>query len=286
RAIAVRSDFRVNNDNAPALAQICYQLDGIPLAIELAAARIKILSVEKIHERLIDRFKFLTGGKRTALPRQQTLRALIDWSYDLLSEKEKTLWKRLSVFSGGWKMEAAEEICSDNTTHVTEVMDILNSLTEKSITIFNEEKERFVMLETIRQYGEDKIKETNEFENFSFEHLKFYLKLAETGNKKLRGIDSESTLKVLESEIGNVEKGLKWSIESNHCEEGLRIAAAMGKFWQIRGYVSGGIHWLESILQKNTENNNSVYCKVICQLGNFARLIGDVDKAGNYLTRV
>ncbi|MDQ3194318.1 MAG: tetratricopeptide repeat protein, partial [Bacteroidota bacterium] len=283
RAIAVRSDFRVNNDNAPALAQICYQLDGIPLAIELAAARIKILSVEKIHERLIDRFKFLTGGKRTALPRQQTLRALIDWSYDLLSEKEKTLWKRLSVFSGGWKMEAAEEICSDNTTHGTEVMDILNSLTEKSITIYNEEKERFVMLETIRQYGEDKIKETNEFENFSFEHLKFYLELAETGNKKLRGIDSESTLKVLESEIGNVEKGLKWSIESNHCEEGLRIAAAMGKFWQIRGYVSGGIYWLEAILQKNTENNNSVYCKVICQLGNFARLKGDVDKARKLL---
>lgn len=106
-------NFRVTNTNAPALAEICNHLDGIPLAIELAAARVKVLSLEKIYERLNDRFSLLTGGRRTALPRQQTLRAMIDWSYDLLSEKEKALWNRLSVFQGGWTLEAAEEICSD-----------------------------------------------------------------------------------------------------------------------------------------------------------------------------
>lgn len=283
RALSVNINFRVNDDNAPALAQICYQLDGIPLAIELAAARIKVLSVEKIYERLNDRFKFLTGGKRTALPRQQTLRALIDWSYDLLSEKEKIIWGRLSVFAGGWTLEAAEEVCSDEKIEKEELLELLNQLTEKSIIIYNEEKERFVMLETIRQYGKDKVRETNEYEKISVKHLRFYLELAETGSKKLRGFETESMLKVLDIEIGNLEKGLKCSIEDNHSEEGLRFAAALGIYWQIRGYFSDGIHWHESILLKNPETNNTIYSKVICQLGNFARLKGDVDNARKLL---
>lgn len=283
RALAVNINFRVNKDNAPALAQICHQLDGIPLAIELAAARIKVLPLEKINERLDDRFKLLTGGKRTALPRQQTLRALIDWSFDLLSEEEKIIWRRLSVFTGGWTLEAAEEVCSDEKIDKAEILEFLNQLTEKSIIIYNEEKERFVMLETIRQYGKDKIREANEYEKISDKHLRFYLELAETRSRKLRGSETESMLKVLDIEIGNLETGLKRSIEGNHNEEGLRFAAAMGMYWQIRGYISDGIHWLESILLKNPETNNSIYCKVICQMGNFARLKGDVDKARKLL---
>ena len=279
RALSVNSGFRVNNENAPALAEICHQLDGIPLAIELAAARVKILPVEKICERLSSRFKLLTGGKRTALPRQQTLRALIDWSYDLLSAEEKILWNRLSVFSDGWTLEAAEEICSDNIIDKSDVFEILSSLTEKSIVLYNNENERFLILETIRQYANEKIKETGEYEKFSDKHFKFFLDLAETGNKKLRGIESESVTKIFENEIGNLEKALKWSAENLFNQEGLRLSAAMSRFWQNLGYITEGIHWLETVLQKNTKTKNSLYCSVICQLGNFERLKGDVDKA-------
>ena len=273
RALAVNSAFRVNNSNAPALAEICYQLDGIPLAIELAAARIKIFNVEKIHERLNDRFRLLSGGKRTALPRQQTLTALIDWSYDLLSEEEKIMWSRLSIFSGGWKMEAAEEICSDEMISKHDVMDIINSLTEKSIIIYNEVKARFAMLETIRQYGEEK---NNEVKNLSDKHLHYYLKLAESANKKIRALES---LQILDNESGNIEKSLNRAVENNYTEDGLRLAFAMGKYWQLRGYLSDGIRRFESVLPENPETKDSIYCKVIGQLGNFARLKGDVDRA-------
>ncbi|MCB0727575.1 MAG: tetratricopeptide repeat protein [Ignavibacteriae bacterium] len=279
RALSVNHEFRVNKENAMVLAKVCSRLDGIPLAIELAAARSKVLSVDKINERLDDRFKLLTGGKRTALPRQQTLRALIDWSYDLLSDKEKNLWNRLSVFSGGWTLEAAEEICSDNIIDSGEIFEILSSLIEKSIVIYNDEKERFLILETIRQYAYDKIKETGEYEKFSDKHLKFYLGLAETKSKKLRGIESESNIKIFENEIGNLEKALKWSVENPANENGLRLSSAIFMFWQIRGYITEGIHWLETILETNTETNSPLYCSVICKLGNYKRLKGDVDKA-------
>jgi len=280
RALAVNSAFRVNNNNAPALAEICYQLDGIPLAIELAAARTKILNVEKIHERLNDRFRLLTGGKRTALPRQQTLTALIDWSYDLLSDEEKILWNRLSIFSGGWKMEAAEEICSDGMISENDVMDIINSLTEKSIIIYNEDKTRFTMLETMRQYGEEKNKEKNEIKKLSDKHLQYYLKLAESLNKMIRELDS---LQILDNEVGNIEKSLNWAVENNYTEDGLKLALAMGKFWQLRGYLSDGIHRFESVIPGNPETKDSLYSKVICQLGNFARLKGDFDRARKLL---
>jgi predicted ATPase/class 3 adenylate cyclase/Tfp pilus assembly protein PilF len=286
RALAVNPSFRVNNENAPALAQICHQLDGIPLAIELAAVRIKVLTVEKIFEKLDDRFRLLTGGKRNALPRQQTLKALIDWSYDLLSEKEKILWSRLSVFSGGWTLEAAEEICSDNNNiiiEMSEVIDLLSSLTEKSIVIFNDKKNRFTMLETIRQYGIEKIRESNEYEKFSDKHLKFYLELAQTGNTKLRRTEGESAMKAFDNEIGNIEKSLKFSIEGNRGEDGIKLVGAMGKFWQIRGYFSEGIHWSETVLHTKPETLNPVYGNVICQLGNFFRLKGDVDKARKFI---
>jgi non-specific serine/threonine protein kinase len=161
-ALAVNPRFRVNNENAAALAEICSRLDGLPLAIELAASRIKVLSVEKIYEKLDDRFKLLTGGKRTALPRQQTLRALIDWSYDLLSEKEKILWSRVSVFTGGWTLEAAEEVCSDGIISNDEILDLLSQLSEKSIIIFDETKERYWMLESLKHYGEEKLTDKNE----------------------------------------------------------------------------------------------------------------------------
>jgi predicted ATPase/class 3 adenylate cyclase/Tfp pilus assembly protein PilF len=283
RALAVHQNFRVNNKNAPALAQICFQLDGIPLAIELAAARTKALSVEQISERLSDRFHLLTGGRRTSLPRQQTLRALIDWSYDLLTEIEKTLWNRLSVFSGGWTLESAEEICADEKIDSGEVIDLLTLLVEKSIVIFNEEKRRFRMLETIKQYGEEKLRESNEHGIIADKHLKHFAELADTAAKELRGSRHSQRIALLDSETGNFEKGLLWSVESSNNAEGCKLAGSLGYYWQLRGHISEAIRWLEAVSKSRPEVIDNTYCKVISHKGNFYRMLSNFEKSGKFL---
>lgn len=209
RALAARNDFRVTNENAHALAEICFQLDGIPLAIELAAARIKVLPVEKIYERLKDRFRFLTDGRRTAMPRHQTLRAMIDWSYDLLSENEKTLWNRLSIYSGGLTLESAERICSDDKITKHDVLDLLCQLSEKSIIIFDENKERYLMLETIKQYGNEKLKESGEFTELHLRFVEYYTELSENAEPNLNGNEVQIWLDKLEAEHGNFQAAIE-----------------------------------------------------------------------------
>ncbi len=284
RALNANQNFRVNNENAPALAEICHKLDGIPLAIELAAARIKILSVEKIFQRLDDRFKLLTGGQRTALPRQQTLKALIDWSYDLLSGEEKILWNRLSVFSGGWNLEAAEEICSDEIKINKEaILDLLSNLADKSIIIYKQENQRYSMLETIKQYGHEKLAGSDEYKNIMDRFLKFYLELAEEANKELRGNETVFWMKLLNSENKNMEKGLIWSLESSENETGARLVVAISQYWHILGNLSEGMRWLETVSKKQPETMNYYFCKVKYMLGKFARLNGDYDKANKFM---
>src|SRR5205823_997224 len=148
--------FSVTGENVDAVAQICRGLDGIPLAIELAAARVRLLSVEQIAMRLDDRFRLLTGGSRTALPRQQTLRAAIDWSYDLLSEPERAVLRRLSVFADGWTLEAAESVAAGHSIGDGQVLDLLTALVEKSLVLYEDEARRYRMLETVRQYAWDR----------------------------------------------------------------------------------------------------------------------------------
>lgn len=279
RALAIHQQFRITESNCNAVAGICYQLDGIPLAIELAAARTKILTPEKIFERLDDKFRLLTGGQRTALPKQQTLKAMIDWSYDLLSDNEKLLWNRLSIFTGGWTMETAEEICSDEKLTKDNIMDTLSSLTEKSIVMFNSETERFNILQTLKQYGEGNLKRSDEFDILSERHLKFYLDFAKEKNEKIRGSDAETQMKMLEYETGNIGTALKYSLENGLALKTIELASLMSKFWQYAGYLSEGIHWLNEILCKESLPKDSVYARLICQLGNFYRLRGDVDKA-------
>ncbi len=286
RALCVNKNFRVNNDNAPALAEICHKLDGIPLAIELAAVRIKILSVEKIHERLDDRFKLLIGGQRTALPRQQTLKALIDWSYDLLSNEERILWSRLSVFSGGWNLDAAEDICSDLTIiKKEEILDLLGNLTDKSIVIFNQDNNKYSMLESIKQYGHDKLIKSNKYKIIKDKFLKFYTELAETANKNLRGGETAIWINILNSEYKNIEKGLIWSLDSNENEISARIVGSIAQYWFILGNISEGIRWLEIVLMKQPENMDSYFCRVNYFRGKFARLNGDFEMAKIFLNR-
>jgi predicted ATPase len=186
RATAARSNFTITRDNAGAVAQICAHLDGLPLAIELAAARVRVLSVEEILKRLNDRFRLLVGP-RTALPRQQTLRALVDWSYELLSEKERILLRRLSVFSGGWTLDAAEQVCSGGEVEAGDVLDLLTSLIDKSF--INGEIQNgpvhYRFLETIQQFSQERLLESNETDGFAQKHASYYLKFAESSYGKL-----------------------------------------------------------------------------------------------------
>jgi predicted ATPase/class 3 adenylate cyclase/TolA-binding protein len=288
RAMSVNPNFRLNRNNAPALAEICSRLDGIPLAIELAAARIKVLSVEKIHERLGDRFNLLSAGKRTALPRQQTLRALIDWSYDLLSEKEKKLWSRLSVFNGGWDLESAEDICSDESIAKGEILDLMSQLAEKSIIIYDEENERYRILESIKQYGEEKLIESKETDTVFSRHLQYYTDLSVTAAPQLTGNEAILWLEKLETSHSNIQSAIEWSIEKGDKESGIRLAGVTGKFWDMRGHYSAGRYLLESTLNNVKGINKSVIGQALYWSGTLAVVLGDNDKAQNifeeYLT--
>lgn len=280
RALTVNIDFRITNENAPALAQICYQLDGIPLAIELAAVRIKILTLEKICEKLDNRFKILTGGKRTALPRQQTLKALIDWSYDLLSDKEKLFWNRLSVFSGGWTLQEAEEICTDDKLDISEILDLTNGLVEKSIISFLEESDKYKMLETIKQYGEERLEESNEKKIFLDKHLMHFLNLYESA--EFNGPKAKYWLDKIENDYLNIQRAISWSIESNLREEGGRLALSLGLYWDLRGSFTEGRVWLDKIMSDDLTISPLITANLKRQIGILASQQGQNKIAAKY----
>jgi predicted ATPase/class 3 adenylate cyclase/Tfp pilus assembly protein PilF len=233
--------FTVTNENAPAIAQICFRLDGIPLAIELAAARVRTLSVEQISTRLDDRFHLLTGGSRTALPRQQTLRALIDWSYNLLSEKEKILLRRLAVFVGGWSLEAAEAVCTEDGLETYEMLDLLTNLVDKSLVFMEDHSGlmRYRRLETIRQYSREKFLEAGETEAVRRRQAHWFLQYAAAAEPKLDGKDSKVWLEQLEIEHDNLRAALEWLLATDP-NVALQLAAVLGRFWQIHDYFTEG----------------------------------------------
>ena len=254
RATAIRPGLRLNDANAPAVAQICQRLDGVPLAIELAAARVHAMTVEQIAVRLDDRFRLLTGGSRTALPRQQTLRATIDWSWDLLSDGERTLLRRLSVFVDGWTLEAAENIAAGDATSDPEVLDLLSRLVEKSLVIAEQydTETRYSLLDTIRQYARDKLLESGEAERVRARHVHYYLRLSDEVEPRLRAADQMIWLARLEVEHGNMRAALQWALgdatSGNDSEASLRLAGNLTRFWYLRGYWKEGRHWLELAL--------------------------------------
>ncbi|HEX6270837.1 MAG TPA: tetratricopeptide repeat protein [Anaerolineales bacterium] len=262
RAQTALPGFSITRDNAPVITQICQHLDGIPLAIELAAARVRLLSVEEIAARLDDRFRLLTGGARTALPRHQTLQALIDWSYDILSESERVLFRRLSVFAGGWTLEAAERVAGGEwqvesgtspSTHnlpPEDILDLLTQLVNKSLVIAERRQgpeTRYDMLETIRQYAREKSWQAGEGESLRRRHLAYYVDLAERAEPHLRAPDMVMWLDRLEAEHDNIRSALEWALEGD-IEAELRLASALLWFWHIRGHKNEGIEWLERAL--------------------------------------
>ncbi len=257
RARAAVPSFSVTNENAPAVAQICHRLDGIPLAIELAAAKIRVLGVEQIAKRLDDRFRLLTGGSRTALERHQTLRAAIDWSYNLLPANEQILFRRLSVFVGGWTLQAAESICGDNLD--VEVFELLEQLINKSLVQMETMagQTRYSMLETMRQYASEKMAGAGESDMLRAAHLKYFLNLAETSAPHLIRPEQLEWLAKLDTDYENLRLALEWALSKDSAEQSLRLCAALGWFWSMRCYWLEGSRWLKNALAKPSQYSQS-----------------------------
>ncbi len=262
RATAVVTNWKLA-DHASTVARICARLDGIPLAIELAAARLKVLSAEQIAARLDDCFDLLTAGSRTALPRHQTLRAAMDWSFDLLSEEERELFRRLAVFAGGFSLEAVEAVSSIqysvNSSPHTEywtlnTVDLLTSLIDKSLVGVEQKGNamRYRLLETVRQYAREKLVEANEFEASCARHRDWFLQLAEQADPKLRSGEQMEWFARLELEMENLRAALAWSLgqtDDASAARALRLAGALVWFWIMRGYIAEGRTWLERSLE-------------------------------------
>jgi predicted ATPase/DNA-binding CsgD family transcriptional regulator len=249
RARSVLPSFTLTPENASAVVQVCRQLDGMPLAIELAAARIRALSVEQIVARLNDAYRLLTGGSRSALPRQQTLRAAMDWSYDLLSPQEQACFRRLSVFAGSFSLEAAEA-CAGEPGEADVVLDVLSSLIDKSLVLVERRsgEARYRLLETIRQYGQDKLQEFAEAAQARRTHRDWYARLAEQAEAETLEAQQERVFDRLEAEHDNLRGALGWSLDQQEAETAAQIGAAIWRFWLLRGHMSEGRSFLERAL--------------------------------------
>ena len=252
RAAAVCPDFRLTKANAALLARICWRLDGIPLAIELAAARLKVLTLEQILARLDDRFRLLSGGSRVAKTRQQTLGALIDWSYDLLTEPERTLLRRLTVFVAGRTVEMVEEVCAGEGLEKHQVFDLLSSLVEKSLLMIKpgpQGESRYTMLESVWDYGEAKLAQHQETGRYRRKHLEFFMRWAEAAEPELLGANQKAWLERLSVEHHNLMMALRSSSESPEtAEHGLRLAGAISRYWEVRSYLTEGYEQFQSLL--------------------------------------
>lgn len=257
RAHATVPAFELTANNAGAVASICRKLDGIPLAIELASARINVLAVEQIAARLDDRFRFLTAASHVTYSQHDTLRAALDWSHNLLTVPEQTLLRRLSVFPGGCSLPMIETVCVGDSVEYEHVIDLLSSLVSKSLIVadtLQRGEARYLMLETIRQYGQEKLIASGEWSSLRDHHLEYVLRVTEETEPKLKGQYQQLWLDWLESEFANIRAALAWSLESRNIEAGLRIFIALYQFWAIRDYAEEGFAWSERLLSEANES--------------------------------
>jgi len=235
RAAALQPGFQVSDHNAPMVAQICTRLDGIPLAIELAAGRIRGMTLEQIASHLDDRFRLLTGGSRTALPRQRTLQATIDWSYNLLSEDERTLLRRLSVFAGGWTLEAAQDIAATGALQGEDVLELLPGLVEQSLVVLDMSNGRYHMLETVREYALERVKAAGEEAEIRTRHLDYWLALIRSSN--LDAAQGEASVAFLAQDHQNLLAAIKWcDVAENGAQKGMELMGATRLYWLLLGH--------------------------------------------------
>ncbi|MBF6338812.1 LuxR family transcriptional regulator [Nocardia abscessus] len=252
RARAVRPDFEVTERNAGTVVRVCERLDGIPLAIELAASRLRSLPLQAILDRLEDRFALLTGGARAALPRQRTLRALIDWSYELCSPAEQLLWARLSVFVGGFTLHAAEDVCAGRDLPRAQVLDLIDHLVAQSVVVLvpAEDQTRYRLLETIREYGWQRVTERGEGSALRDRHRDYYLAFAERIAGQWNGPGQETGLALLRADRGNLGGALEWATSSpGSSREALILVTALRYHWCADGFLGSGRRWIDRALR-------------------------------------
>lgn len=283
RATSAKPGFHLTEDNSVVLTDICWQLEGIPLAIELAAARARVISLDQIARRLQDRFRLLTGGPRTALPRHQTLLATMDWSYGLLPQLERALLRQLSVFSGGWTLEAAEEVAGKKEIPKQEILDLISNLVDKSLVLVEDRgiKVRYRMLETVRQYGLQILSEEGELEETRQRHADYFVHLAEQADEGLRDTRQVETVKVLDSEHDNLRGALRWATNSSKKNLALRLVGTLGWYWFMRGHWKESWRWFHQANDLESSCDPIIRAKAIYRTGGLqiirGNLIGTVD---------
>lgn len=272
RAAAVTSDFTLTGANAETVARICQRLEGLPLAIELTAVRLRALSAEEILERLEDRYRLLTAGSPVALPRHRTLRALIDWSYDLCSERERAAWARLSVFSGGFDLDAAEAVCASDNLPKGAMLDTLDALVDKSILVAedHEGRIRYHMLETIREYGGVRLRESGAESAVRKRHRDYFERMVEQARDEWCGPGQQRWMARILRDHSNIRAVLEYTLtEAGQAEAGLKIAGALWFFWIATGLTAEGRRWLERLLElgatPSTWRNTALWvCAYLC----------------------
>ena len=287
RARAVKPDFQLTSSNKQTIAEICIRLDGLPLAIELAAARMTILSPPALLERLEHRFQLLTKGASDASARQQTLWNTLTWSYELLTPGEQQAFRRLSVFVGGCTLKAVEHVCKQIDGPKLSVLDAVESLLDKSLLRQAEQasdEPRLLILETIREYGLETLTARGELEATRQTHAAYYLAFAEEAEPKLLGAEQDSWLNRLEQDHENLRAALDWSLEhiDEHVETALRIGGALWRFWWARGYLTEGRNFLERALHAGGEAKAAVRAKALNAAGILNGLQGNYARAAQF----
>jgi predicted ATPase len=282
RAKSAKVDFEVTDESAPAVAEICVRLDGLPLAIELAAARIKMLPPKAMLQKLSSRLKLLTGGARDLPERQRTLRATIEWSYALLDQGEQLLFARLAAFSGGRTLEAIEAVCDAEGDLPVETFDGVSSLLDKSLLRQEEGpngEPRFVMLETVHEFAREKLGESPEADEIKRAHAEYFLTLAEDAYPELKGANQLEWLERLEAEHDNMRAALSWASECKEVEVALRLGGTLWLFWLARDYHSEGRRWLEEALAIEGRGSPEVRAMALAGAGMLASEQGELDRA-------
>jgi predicted ATPase/class 3 adenylate cyclase len=274
RATSVDPGFRLTEENAAAVAELCRRLDGLPLAIELAASRVKLLSPAAILERIEHRLELLTGGPVDLPARQRTLREAIGWSHDLLDDTERTLFRRLSVFAGGWTLESAEAVGDPKGELSAGVLDVLGSLIDKSLVermSTGTDGIRFRMLETIREFGTEQLEKAGETEATKERHAAHFLEVAEAAEPHLRLVDQKPWLDQLEIEHDNLRAATRWAIDAGYVTTGLRMVGALWRFWHLHGHLDEGRGWAEEVLALPASSGRTLErAKALTALGGVA----------------
>ena len=284
RAITIKPDFSITTENAPAIAEICRRLDGLPLAIELAAAQLRSFSPQQIAGHLDRRFQVLTGGLQSTVPRQQTLAAAIDWSYRLLEHREQAMFEKLAAFQGGFDLEAAQYVCVGDGLDAVDVFELVSALVDKSLLVADVSggAARYRLLETLRQFARDRLEDAGAIDLVQRSHAEYFMRLAEQAEPNLFGQGEKEWRDRMILELDNFHLAMEWSLEAGEPELGMRLAGAMWRFWKNTFRFSAGVRWL-SRFEAGTDVDKIVRAKVMLGLGTLESYTDSPGEAGELL---